>query len=436
MKENITIEATANDFNKNIEKLNNLKNKIENEIIIIDESYDKVFNEVEKSFEKKHEKLNHDEKNMKEKLQNEVTKIKEKLEEHLSVSNQMIRENERIMKGIQSIQKESENMIRILSYVSKINKNQKNLNSLFSLFMKNLKISFSEDDSNIIYQEYYFNGVTPKIIKFENISSDSFKVFWEIDKVNIMNIENSKIKFSLKIKEENENGKFIQVYEGDKMNTNVTKLKENTNYEIKVSTVLNGIEIPCTEIMKIKTEAFKTLCDSIILEGTNQKFDFLKKINEWCNSKKLVLLYRGSRDGTTSTDFHSKCDNKGETICLYKNEKGNIFGGYNPISWNKTSGWIKNDDSFLFTLTNIYNTEPTRFPHKSGEDSVENNKNRGPTFDDIYIYDDYANKSAELKFPRGHLDKLNLGISIFSGNKDNSIKKVNIKEIEVFNVLK
>ena len=98
MKENITIEATANDFNKNIEKLNNLKNKIENEIIIIDESYDKVFNEVEKSFEKKHEKLNHDEKNMKEKLQNEVTKIKEKLEEHLSVSNQMIRENERIMK--------------------------------------------------------------------------------------------------------------------------------------------------------------------------------------------------------------------------------------------------------------------------------------------------------------------------------------------------
>ena len=239
MKENITIEATANDFNKNMEKLNNLKNKIENEIIIIDESYDKVFNEVEKSFEKKHEKLNHDEKNMKEKLQNEVTKIKEKLEEHLSVSNQMIRENERIMKGIQSIQKESENMIRILSYVSKINKNQKNLNSLFSVFMKNLKISFSEDDSNIIYQEYYFNGVTPKIIKFENISSDSFKVFWEIDKVNIKNIENSKIKFSLKIKEENENGKFIQVYEGDKMNTNVTKLKENTNYEIKLSTVLN-----------------------------------------------------------------------------------------------------------------------------------------------------------------------------------------------------
>ena len=36
----------------------------------------------------------------------------------------------------------------------------------------------------------------------------------------------------------------------------------------------------------------------------------------------MELLYRGSRDGTTSNIFHNKCDNKGPTICLYKNEKG------------------------------------------------------------------------------------------------------------------
>ena len=47
-KENITIEASSNDFNEIIEKLKNLKDKIEKEIINLDESYDKVFNEVGK----------------------------------------------------------------------------------------------------------------------------------------------------------------------------------------------------------------------------------------------------------------------------------------------------------------------------------------------------------------------------------------------------
>ena len=37
-KENITIEASSNDFNEIIEKLINLKDKIEKEIINLDES--------------------------------------------------------------------------------------------------------------------------------------------------------------------------------------------------------------------------------------------------------------------------------------------------------------------------------------------------------------------------------------------------------------
>ena len=34
----------------------------------------------------------------------------------------------------------------------------------------------------------------------------------------------------------------------------------------------------------------------------------------------MKLLYRGTKDGTTSLKFHEKCDNKGPTICLYKND--------------------------------------------------------------------------------------------------------------------
>ena len=60
--------------------INNLKEKIEQELVNINNSYDTVFNNVSKSFELKHEKLYQEEKDLIETLQNEVTKIKEKLE--------------------------------------------------------------------------------------------------------------------------------------------------------------------------------------------------------------------------------------------------------------------------------------------------------------------------------------------------------------------
>ena len=43
-------------------------------------------------------------------------------------------------------------MIKKLNYISKINKNQKEMKSLFQQMMKNIKISFDEKDSNIIFE--------------------------------------------------------------------------------------------------------------------------------------------------------------------------------------------------------------------------------------------------------------------------------------------
>ena len=434
-KENITINSSSNDFKDIISNLNNLKDKIEKEIINIDEAFNKVFDEVGKFYEKKREILNAEEKNMKEKLQNEVTKTKEKMEIHLSESNRLIRENERILKGLNSLKKEDENIIKILSYVSKINKNKKSLNQFFLEKMKNLKISFNALENNIIYEEYYFNSpILIKNIKIENINFDNFDVSWEIEGLNINN-DNNNFNHIIEIREENTDGKFKKIYEGNKTNFNINKLKDNSFYEIRICTIYKEITNPWSEIKKIKTLDWKYYCDSKILEESNQKYVFFKLLKDWTKSNKLELLYRGSRDGSNSKDFHSKCDNKGATLCLYKNDKNFIFGGYNPISWDVKGGWIKNDESFLFTLTNVHNTEPNKFPHKNGEDSFFNEESYGPTFDDIYI-ENYQNSKAILYFPRGHIDNLNLGKSIFSGEKDNNIDKTQIIEIEVFKVIK
>ena len=48
--------------------------------------------------------------------------------------------------------------------------------------MKNLKISFIEDESIIKYEDYYFNGIPiPKDIEFQEVGAKSFKVLWNID---------------------------------------------------------------------------------------------------------------------------------------------------------------------------------------------------------------------------------------------------------------
>jgi hypothetical protein len=47
-------------------------------------------------------------------------------------------------------------------------------------------------------------------------------------------------------------------------------------------------------------------------------------------NKMLVtaLLFRGSEHGWYAKDFHSRCDNKGPTISLFKVKDGECIGGF------------------------------------------------------------------------------------------------------------
>ena len=160
-KENISIEDSSKYFEDN-------KNKIENEIIKIDKLYDKVDNELTKSYEIKHGKLKKEENELKEKLKNEATKIKENLELNVSNLNNILRNCEKILKGIKSL-KEQENqlLIRKLNYFSNINKKQKEMNIIFQQLMKNLNISFNGNNlkmKNIIVKEYQYQKIFNSVI--------------------------------------------------------------------------------------------------------------------------------------------------------------------------------------------------------------------------------------------------------------------------------
>ena len=60
-------------------------------------------------------------------------------------------------------------------------------------------------------------------------------------------------------------------------------------------------------------------------------------VHSLLNGKSLNLLYRGSRDGWKYVDFHSRCDNKGATLTLFKTDDGRVCGGYTAESWESNS---------------------------------------------------------------------------------------------------
>ena len=436
-KENISIEYSTKQYNEINQKLIKIKDNIEEEIIEIDKLYDKIYDDITKSFQKKMEQLIKKENDLKENLQNEVTKIKEKLEFFLSKSNNMIKINDKIIKGIKSLDNNDINIIKNLSYVSKINKIKKEANLLFQELIKSIKISYEEDKNNIKFDEYFFNGIqTPKNIEFNEINEKSLKLSWNIDNIIFKNVDKNQIKFRVEIRNYNMNQteKFKQEYEGNNNNCLIENLNKNTYYEIRICCLYNDLIGPWSKIYKIKTTNF----DSIILKESKKENEYLQKIYEWCRYKDLDLIYRGTRDGTTSNIFHSKCDNQGPTICLYKNDKGNIFGGFSSISWTNNGEYHSAPESFIFTLTNIHNIPPTKFILKNIDSAVYHSIKEGPTFGtgEIGISKDYKTTISWSYFPSSYQDSTGKGRSIITGNKDNKSHDLWIKEIEVFKLNK
>ena len=184
------------------------------------------------------------------------------------------------------------------------------MNVLFQELISSLKFSFQEKESTIKYEPYYFNGIPiPYDIEYKEniyINYNEIDLSWKLDNKN-MNMDKNKIIFKVEIRKENE--EFEKVYEGENSNCLIKNLNNNTNYEIHICSNFNGINGFWSNIKKIKTDI-----DSNILLNCPKKKEFIEKIYNWSNCKNMQLLYRGTKDGMYSKNFHEKCDNKGATI--------------------------------------------------------------------------------------------------------------------------
>jgi hypothetical protein len=72
--------------------------------------------------------------------------------------------------------------------------------------------------------------------------------------------------------------------------------------------------------------------------------------------QKWNLIYKATKDGFETVNFHSKCDNKTNTLIIIKSTNDNVFGGYSEQTWNHVYGCHKADpNSFIFSLINKLN---------------------------------------------------------------------------------
>jgi hypothetical protein len=104
------------------------------------------------------------------------------------------------------------------------------------------------------------------------------------------------------------------------------------------------------------------------------------------------LIYRASRDGYLASDFHSKCDDKPNTLIIIRSCSNCLFGGYTEKSWSNDvndSDILKPDPkSFIFSLLN---TDRRKLIFNCSENNgILCNKNNGPKFGEDLVIDQNA----------------------------------------------
>jgi gas vesicle protein len=182
-----------------------------------------------------------------------------------------------------------------------------------------------------------------KMTNKEQVAENLYQKYLEL-KVN-----NIKLEQELKnTKEENE-----------KIKENFQNFKNEITQEI--SELKNRIKNLESKSSMLKSKIFKKKEDLDFLIERLKKVDLndnvIKEENENI-SITLNLLYRASRDGDESKQFHSKCDNFKNTLVVVKTKKGLRFGGFTSETWNGNGIDKKDKNAFCFSIDKkkIYNS--------------------------------------------------------------------------------
>ena len=167
-------------------------------------------------------------------------------------------------------------------------------------------------------------------------------------------------------------------------------------------------------------------------------FQFITLISkEFRNKKnKLNKIFDSIKDGLTVRSFHSKCDDKGPTICLFKNAKNFIFGGYTSVSWSShysVNGYCDDKNAFIFQI------KPQLFIARIKDDDTQhaiyNYSGFGPVFGingDLWMND--TNKDIYEHNLSSTIETYDCPASLVSKNQNKHRVTCHVTSYEVYSV--
>ena len=159
--------------------------------------------------------------------------------------------------------------------------------------------------------------------------------------------------------------------------------------------------------------------NSKIIENDREKDLTLRK---WITPKRknfgIKLLFRMSRDGNQSSEYHKLCDNKDNLLTIIETDNGRKFGGFASKSWGVPNQVISK--TFMFSLNNM-----KKYERLNNKNAMHDGSLYGPVFGnawDIFINSTMASGYEQYNSSSVFFNKYEL--------TDNG--SFNVKEIEVF----
>ena len=357
--------------------MKNLKRKIEEEIEKINNSQEKIEEEITLSFKKKHLELEEKEKKLRLELNTKVNNIKEELEDYLKKTNNMLLSLNKTQELIQNNENKN-NEIKTLYYISEINKGEETAKDFLKKKIKNLNISMYLDNSAIFYENYYFNGIPiPKYVKVEEKEKKLY-ISWNIDDSMIKDIDIKNIKYSVSIKD-NKNSELK--FESLNKYFYYNYYNEDNEYEIKVRTEIDYCYSDWSEVIKFKREKQVKNEDN---KFTLNLFEIKKEENK--ESKPIFNLF--SKDNEVGL-FGSSNNNQKQVVfsnslfdSARKNEEISLFG----VNKNLFSSSINENKGS--TLFGSKNNNTGLFGKNQNEFLFKNNDNKSNPFNKEIKQDD------------------------------------------------
>lgn len=261
-----------------------------------------------------------------------------------------------------------------------------------------IKTNSLEDDNSPLYKGVFTKENFQKMDKFFR-QFDSINEIYDflkcigLEKITTIyyetNILKMKIGIPSLIKEKPPNEIIIILLPEDTnsnelLNQLIEKVKEIDILKKKVDYLYKYLEIKVDDINSMNSfseSAIKIFnaINSKIFKSHNEITFINQGIEKTLNKpiKAMELIYRASRDGDSSKNFHNKCDRKSNTLTVIKTSVGKRFGGFSVGEWSSEKTYISDMNAFLFSIDD---KEHYFIKKDQSQYAICCDKNYGPSF--------------------------------------------------------